>query len=100
MKAITTKLAILMAASLISVVPVLAESEMGPDQGQSIQKDECLLASTNCRESVDSIQMRIERLNREIAKGNAVYSGSELGRLESQLREATERLVELTGGGA
>jgi len=101
MKAIATKLAILMAATLISALPVLAESgSMGMDPGESVQKDECLLVSANCRDSVDSIQMRIDRLNREIGKGTSVYSGEELRMLDFQLRDAIQMLTDMNRGGA
>jgi hypothetical protein len=54
----------------------------------------------NCRESVDSIQQRIDRLSREIRKGANVYSSDELRKLDFQLRDATGMLSDLTGGGA
>lgn len=102
MKAITTKLAVFLAASLISALPVLADTGagMGTDQGADVQKDECLLASMNCRESVDSIQQRIDRINREIRKGTNVYTNEELRTLEFQLRDAIDTLTDLTRGGA
>ncbi|HBG06956.1 MAG: hypothetical protein A2075_19605 [Geobacteraceae bacterium GWC2_58_44] len=103
MKGLATKFAVLIAATLISALPVLAQSGstgMGMDPGEKIQKDECLLASLNCRDSVDSIQQRIDRLNREIRKGTSVYSRDELRKLDFQLRDATEMLADLTHGGA
>lgn len=103
MKAITTKLAVLVAATMISALPALAESGsagMGMDPGANIQKDECLLASLNCRESVDSIQQRIDRISRELRKGTSVYTRDELRVLEFQLRETTNMLEDLTRGGA
>lgn len=104
MRGIATKFAVLTAATLIYALPVLAESGatggMGMDQGASNQKDECLLVSMNCRESVDSVQQRIDKLSREIRKGANVYSSDELRRLDFQLRNATEMLNDLTSGGA
>jgi len=104
MRGIATKFAVLTAATLIYALPVLAESgttgSMGMDQGASNRKDECLLVSMNCRESVDSVQQRMDRLSREIRKGTNVYSSDELRRLDFQLREATEMLSDLTRGGA
>jgi hypothetical protein len=104
MRGIATKIAVLTAATLIYALPVLAESGtiggMGMDQGANNQKDECLLVSMNCRESVDSVQQKIDRLSREIRKGTNVYSSDELRRLDFQLRDATEMLSDLTGGGA
>jgi len=70
------------------------------DSAGEAQKDECLLASMNCRESVDSIQQRIDRINREIRKGTNVYTNQELRSLEFQLRDAVQTLEDLTRGGA
>ena len=42
------------------------------------QKDECELASIDCRNEVDSIQQKIVRLNTEIKKGHRVYTTAEL----------------------
>ena len=102
MKALTTKLAVFVAASLISAMPVLAETGVGMGMGSAAetQKDECLLASMNCRESVDSIQQRIDRINREIRKGTNVYTNQELRTLQFQLRDAEQTLEDLTRGGA
>lgn len=103
MKAIATKIAILMAATLFSALPVLAEegaAGTGMTPGQQTQKDECLLVSQNCSGSVDSIQQRIDRLNREIARGSSVYTQGELEQLNSQLRDSNAVLRSLTDGGA
>ena len=102
MKRIATKLAVLTAATLISAVPVLAGSGMSPmgmAQDDRMQKDECLLVSQNCRDSVDSIQQRIEKLSREISKGTRVYNQQELRQLEFKLRDANQMLNDLTRGG-
>lgn len=101
MKGFATKLAVFTAATMIFASPVLAEERaIGMGQGQQMQKDECLLVSQNCRESVDSIQQRIDRLNREIGKGGSVYSSEELRHLDFQLRETNQMLNSLIGGGA
>ena len=102
MKRFATTFAVLTAATLISSMPVLAEqgSRMGMVPSQQMQKDECLLVSQNCRDSVDSIQQRIQRLDREISKGTSVYSRDELRRLDFQRRDATETLQSLMHGGA
>ena len=103
MKAIATKIAILMAATLFSALPVLAEegaTGIGMTSGQQMQKDECLLVSQNCSGSVDSIQQRIDRLNREIARGSSVYTQRELEQLNSQLSDSNALLKTLMDGGA
>jgi len=58
-------------------------------------KDECLLASKNCMNEVDSIQQRMKKLNKEIKKVKNVYSAEELKKLEQKLKEADEILKSL-----
>jgi len=58
-----------------------------PGEGSG-QKDICLIYPEQCHYSIDTIQERIDRLNREIAKGTAVYTEDELSRLAVQLRDA------------
>jgi len=91
-------------ALLISALPVLAAEGMGAstmDQDQQGQKDECLLVARNCSDSVDTIQQRINRLNREIGKGSAVYTHDELMKLNSQLDDAEKTMdILLTNGGS
>lgn len=103
MKRIASRLAVFTAATLISVLPVLAGERMGGmgsgnDGAQT--KDECLLVSQNCRGNVDTIQERIGRLEREIGKGSRVYTPDELRSLEFQLRDNNELLTNLMKGGA
>ncbi|BCG48570.1 hypothetical protein GEOBRER4_n3466 [Citrifermentans bremense] len=101
MKAFTTKLAVFTVVTLMSAVPVLAgDSGMGMSSGDKFQKDECLLVARACRDNVDSIQQRIDRLNKEIGKGTAVYSRDELKMLDSQLKDATRTLEMLISDGA
>ncbi|HZV82628.1 MAG TPA: hypothetical protein VFF53_10735, partial [Geobacteraceae bacterium] len=61
-------------------------------------KDECLLVAANCADNVDSIQQRIERLNKEIAKGSAVYTQDELSKLNMKLEDTLKQLEGLTTG--
>jgi len=78
-----------LAAVLTSVaVPVLS-AEM-----QS-SKDECLLASKNCKDEVDTIQTKIKKLHAEIKKGKKVYSAEEIKKLELKLKEANDILDDL-----
>ena len=103
MKGLTSKIAVMVAATLIAALPVLAAEGMGSersDLNQQGQKDECLLVAKNCSDSVDSIQQRIERISHEIGKGTTVYSDCELRRLNSQLRDATNLLETMIRGGA
>jgi hypothetical protein len=101
MRLIASRIAVLMAATLFSALPVLAEEStgMGMASEQGMQRDDCLLVSQNCRDSVDSIQQRIERLQREISKGSSAYSSDELRQLNSQLERSNELMRSLVEGG-
>lgn len=72
------------AAVVLSGVPAFAQG-----------KDECLLASRNCRDQVDTIQQKMVRLNGEIAKGTRVYNAQELKVLQGKLREVNAQLDDL-----
>jgi hypothetical protein len=96
MRRLTTVLTVLAASVLLTGSTLMAadNEEYGKDQG----KDECLLVAVNCAQSVDSIQMRIERLGNEIAKGTAVYTVDELNILKRKLEEINKDLETLTTG--
>jgi len=81
----------LIAAALVMSlsVPVLA-AEM-----TSEQKDQCLLASKNCINAVDSIQQKITKLQNEINKGDKVYSPEEIKKLDAKLKEVEDMLDKL-----
>jgi len=81
---------LVMAAFMMSVaVPVFA-ADMTKDQ-----KDQCLLASKECKTEVDSIQQKIKKLNAEIKKGKKVYSADEIKKLNAKLKEAEDMLDNL-----
>ena len=82
MRRMTSMLTILAAAVLLSGSTLMAEDAVYDNDAG---KDECLLLAMNCAQSVDSIQMRIERLNNEIAKGTDVYTRDELNVLKRKL---------------
>lgn len=84
------KAAVLLLAAFITSVslPVFAEEMKGA-------KDECLLASKNCKSEVDTIQVKIKKLNTEIKKGKKVYSSDDLKKLEAKLKEANDILDSL-----
>ena len=84
---------VLAAAVYFSAVPVLGDEYTGTDteqQSQTMQqgqKDECLLVAMNCpSDSADTVQQRVDRLKKEIAKGSEVYRDQELKALKEQLR--------------
>lgn len=101
MKGISRNVAVLAAVTLISALPVVAaDTGMGMNAGDNGQKDQCLLVAQTCRNSVDSLQQRIDRLNREISKGTSVYTERELMKLHFELRDTMETMTVLTRGGA
>jgi peptidoglycan hydrolase CwlO-like protein len=78
---------LIMAAFLMSAtVPVFA-AEMTKEQ-----KDQCLLASKECKTEVDTIQQKIKKLNAEIKKGSKAYSADEIKKLNAKLKEAEDML--------
>jgi hypothetical protein len=84
----TVRKIILLSAALLCIsgaLPVYADMT-------AAQKDECVLASRNCRDAVDDIQTQIKRINREIDKGTAVYTPAELKKLEQKLYEVRDLL--------
>jgi len=108
MKRINTTLSVLAATLLIAAMPALSdEGTMGGvgsmgEQAQPGQKDECLLVAMDCGNKVDSIQQRIDRINKEISRGTDVYTADELKRLNEQLEDASktlEFLINSSGGG-
>ncbi len=92
MKRIATVVSIVATSVLLSAGAVLAAETGMVNEG----KDACLLVAVNCADNVDSLQQRIERLNKEIAKGNAVYTEDELRKLNMKLEETLKQLDELT----
>jgi hypothetical protein len=99
MKRIATIISVVAASMMFSALPVLADEEavQGNEnqvqQQQGGQKDECLVYAINCENNTDTIQQRIDRLNREIQKGTDVYSADELGILNDQLNELIDVLM-------
>ncbi|TSK07034.1 MAG: hypothetical protein FPO08_10415 [Geobacter sp.] len=83
------RLALFVMAGLIAMgsVPAFAADAGG--------KDECLLISKNCKNEVDSIQQKIQKLQKEIKKGSKVYTSDELKKLHDKLKEANQILQDL-----
>lgn len=78
---------LLLAAFVMSLSAPVVAADM-----TAAQKDECLLASKNCKDAVDSIQQKMRKLQDEINKGEKVYSPEEIRKLNSKLKEAEEML--------
>ncbi|MBT1070568.1 hypothetical protein [Pelotalea chapellei] len=89
---------------LIAVLTTFALSAgtmvLAADAPQANAKDECLLASKNCANEVDSIQQKLKKIKAEIKKGKKVYSAEELKKLNQKLKEANEILNNLEKPGA
>lgn len=89
-------IAVLAAAMFFSVAPARGDEYYGPgQQPQDMpqgQKNECLLVAMNCPDSykADTVDQRIDRLKKEIAKGTDVYSDQELQSLKHQLNQLEE----------
>lgn len=64
-------------------------------QPNAAEQDECLLASKNCMNQVDDIYKRMHKLEREIKKGDKVYSPEDLRKLEKKLTETQQLLDNL-----
>jgi hypothetical protein len=95
MKRIVSVLSIVAVSLLVSAASVIsAEDTFGKKEG----KDVCLLVAMNCATSVDSYQQRIERLNKEIAKGTDVYTKDELRQLKIKLDNTIREMNALTTG--
>lgn len=102
MRRITRKLTLLAATLMIFAVPAHADEgtlDRTLEQGQQVEKNECLLVSKNCINEVDTIQQRIDRIQKEISRGSDVYTNDELRKLDRELEEANKTLEGLSLGG-
>lgn len=102
MRYITRKLTLLAATLMIFAVPAHADEgtlDRTLEQGQEVEKNECLLVSKNCINEVDTIQQRIDRIQKEISRGSDVYTNDELRKLDRALEEANKTLEGLSLGG-
>lgn len=80
-------LALCVAATLVASPVLATHHEMSKEQ-----KDQCLLASKECKGEVDTLQKKMKKLDAEIKKGKKVYSAEELKKLETKLEEANKML--------
>lgn len=84
------KIVFLLTAAVVMTASVPAFAQTPQDQ-----KDECLLASKNCVDQVDDIYKRIHRLQKEVKKGQRVYTPAELKKLQDKLAETQDLLNNL-----
>jgi hypothetical protein len=107
MKRIAFLIPTLAAAMMINALPSFSgegyEAGWGTTTGvqeqTTGQKDECLLLAKNCPDAVDSIQQRIDKLQKEIYKGTDVYTTEELNILKQKLDDANSLLSNMNEGG-
>lgn len=86
MKRIFYLLAFAAMAVVMGYRPVMAEESGLKDQKG--YKDECLLVAINCGNEIITLDQKIDKLQKEIAKGTTVYTDDELRILREQLHNA------------
>lgn len=92
MRSLVRAVPVLVVALLMQGAPARGDGGTDMERGAAVQKDECLLVARDC--SSDTISARVDRLEREIAKGSAVYSETELNKMRRDLQEA-ERIQQI-----
>ena len=104
MRRFISKMSLIAATLLIISVPVLADDlSVVPNRAPEALnpgKDTCLIVAMNCGDRTESIQNRIDMIQREINKGTAVYSNDELMILKRKLDAEKRELIEAFEGGA
>jgi len=89
MKNVTRLLTVVAAALMLFSLPAIAGESTTWQKSEGFSgasKDECLIVAMNC--NTQSIDARVERIERELAKGSTVYTDSELKVLERKLQDA------------
>ena len=92
MKRIITVSSVIVASMLFSAITILAADnsptafESYGDQQSYLKKNECLLVAKNCATESSTVRQRVIDLKKEIAKGNIVYTPTELNILKEQLK--------------
>lgn len=106
MKRVIFAVAILLASASFSTTALSEETTPGlsNDFGQYKEydskafKDECLIVAKNCIPGEETAVQRVDRLQREIDKGAAVYTPEELRSLRDQLNWIYSESGEFSGG--
>lgn len=73
---------------VISAFVMFASVPVYADDTTTVKKDECLLATKECKDIVDSVQKKAEKLRAAIEKGDKVYTPEEINTLKVKLMEA------------
>ena len=99
MKMVTLSAALMLIAAPVRAGELSAEPASRPDAAPIPGKDVCLLVAMNCNDRLESSQHRIDMIQREINKGNAVYTDDELKALQRKLDfERNEMMKDYEGG--
>lgn len=106
MKRVIFAVAILLASASFSTTALSDENRPGmsddfgqyKEYGSKAFKDECLIVAKNCVPGEETAMQRVERLQREIDKGAAVYTPEELKNLQDQLNWIYSESGEFSGG--
>jgi hypothetical protein len=85
---------------LLAVVPTISAENNIMNGQQPPQKDYCMLLTLNCQDNAYVLQQRIDRLQGEISKGNAVYTDPELNMLRKKLDDTYKALDFVINEGA
>jgi hypothetical protein len=105
MRHTTVVLAVLVASMFYSSVGLSEENTSGlpneygqiNDYGLKGQKDECLIVAKNCVVNNESVIQRADRIQREIDKGESVYTPEELKSFHDQLNWIYSESGEFSG---
>jgi hypothetical protein len=83
--------------TVVTVVALLMSASVFAQESNQ-DKVICELASGNCVKQADLLRKRIEKLNRNIAKGTKKYSAEDLKKLEQKLKETQDLLDKMEAG--
>ncbi|AJY69650.1 hypothetical protein RW64_08530 [Geobacter sulfurreducens] len=85
--------------SLMAIVSLSLVSLPAFAQASVEQKNDRLPYGKNCPGTIDSLPERISRLEKEIAKGERIYTPEELKKLDRKLTDANFLLRSILKGG-
>lgn len=92
MRTLALTVSTLLVSLLLAAVPGRSADDTLMDNFLMPKKDTCLLYAKNCQDNSYVLQQRIERLQRELDRGTAVYSEDELNILRQRLDDANKAL--------
>ena len=92
MRTLTILISTMLVTVLTAAVPGFSAEKTLIEDLLLPKKEECLLIAMNCQDNIYVLKQRIERLQREIDKGNAAYTADELRMLREKLHDANKAL--------